>query len=134
MAQQGSPPRVDPFQVAHIVAGYVRPAVPMRRSVQQDYVVCLEYGYRAQTLRQHLRAAHGLAIADYRARWNLTVDHPLVAPSYSARRSSLAKEIGLGRHRAAAEPSAPAPERAMTRRRGRRPRRTPPATYTHGFS
>jgi predicted transcriptional regulator len=162
MAQQGSPPRVNPFQVAHIVASYVRhhkieadqlaglivevhrtlaglgrappaqeplrPAVPIRRSVQQDYVVCLECGYRAQTLRRHLRVAHRLAIADYRARWNLTVDHPLVAPSYSARRSTLAKEIGLGRHRAAAEPSAPATERPMTRRRGRRRRRTPPAT------
>jgi predicted transcriptional regulator len=75
----------------------LRPAVPLRRSVQQDYVVCLECGYRAQSLRRHLRTAHGLDIAGYRTRWNLPPDHPLVAPSYSARRSTLAKQIGLGR-------------------------------------
>jgi predicted transcriptional regulator len=81
-------------------------------------------------LRRHLRVAHGLQIADYRARWRLPADHPLTAPSYSARRSTLAKEIGLGR-RAAAAPNPPATEqvpaasRPVTRRRGRRPRRTP---------
>jgi predicted transcriptional regulator len=104
------------------------PAVPLRRSVQQDYVICLECGYRAQSLRRHLRTAHGLDIAGYRTRWNLPSDHPLIAPSYSARRSTLAKEIGLGRHRAAAEPSPPVTERPVPQRRGRRPRRPPPAT------
>jgi predicted transcriptional regulator len=118
------------------------PAVPIRRSVQQDYVVCLECGYRAQMLRRHLRIAHGLAVADYRTRWQLPLDYPLTAPSYSARRSTLAKAIGLGRH-AAAEPGPPATEpasaaeqptsvtgasRQETRRGGRRPRRPPPAT------
>jgi predicted transcriptional regulator len=104
------------------------PAVPIRRSVQQDYVVCLECGYHARTLRRHLRLAHGFDIAAYRRRWNLSLDHPLIAPSYSARRSTLAKEIGLGRHRAAAEPSPPVIERPVPQRRGRRPRRPPPAT------
>jgi predicted transcriptional regulator len=104
-----------------------KPAVPIRRSVQRDYVVCLECGYRARMLRRHLRVAHGLEIADYRARWRLPADHPLTAPSYSARRSAMAKEIGLGR-RAAAEPSPPATEQPVARRRGRRPRRPPPAT------
>jgi predicted transcriptional regulator len=104
-----------------------RPAVPIRRSVQQDYIVCLECGFRAQMLRQHLRVAHGLEVADYRARWQLPMDYPLTAPSYSARRSRMAKEIGLGRRRTPAEPSPPATERPVTRRRGRR-RRTPPAT------
>jgi predicted transcriptional regulator len=75
----------------------LRPAVPIRRSVQQDYVICLECGYRAQSLRRHLRTAHGLDIAGYRTRWNLPPDHPLVAPSYSARRSTVAKQMGLGR-------------------------------------
>src|SRR5271169_4240106 len=56
------------------------PAVPIPRSVQQDYVVCLECGFRAQMLRRHLRVAHGLEIADYRARWQLPLDHPLTAP------------------------------------------------------
>jgi predicted transcriptional regulator len=104
-----------------------RPAVPIRRSVQQDYVVCLECGFRAQVLRRHLRFAHSLEVADYRARWKLPPDYPFTAPSSSARRSRVAKEIGLGR-RATAPPSPPATERPMPRRRGRPPRRPPPAT------
>src|ERR1700738_2730383 len=76
-----------------------RPAVPIRRSVQQDYVVCLECGYAAQMLRRHLRVAHGLEAADYRIRWQLPPDHPLTAPGYSARRSTMARASGLG-HRA----------------------------------
>jgi predicted transcriptional regulator len=104
----------------------LRPAVPIRRSVQPDYVVCLECGFRGQMLRRHLRVAHGLEIADYRTRWALPVDYPLTAPNYSTRRSRMAKEIGL-RRRAAAKPSPPVTERPVTRRGGRRPRR-PPAT------
>ena len=99
------------------------PAVPIRRSVQQDYIVCLECGFRAQMLRRHLRVAHGLEIADYRARWQLPPDYPLTAPRYSAQRSTLAKEIGLGR-RAGAGRRPPAIEPPVTRRGGRRPRRT----------
>jgi predicted transcriptional regulator len=98
-----------------------KPAVPIRRSVQQDYVVCLECGYRAQTLRRHLRVAHDLEGADYRARWKLPADYPFIAPSYSARRSRIANNIGLGRR--AAEPSPSATERPVTRPGGRRPRR-----------
>jgi len=100
------------------------PAVSIRRSVQHDHVVCLECGYRAQVLRRHLRVSHGLEVADYRARWKLPADHPITAPSYSARRSTMAKEIGLG-HRGAVEPSPPVIEPPVTRRGGRRPRRTP---------
>jgi predicted transcriptional regulator len=74
-----------------------RPAVPIRRSVQPDYVVCLECGHRARALRRHLRGAHGLGISEYRTRWNLPPDYPLVAPSYSMRRSTVAKEMGFGR-------------------------------------
>ena len=75
------------------------PAVPVRQSVRPNYVVCLECGFRGRTLRRHLRAAHGLEPAAYYTRWRLASDHPLIAPSYSARRSSLAKELGLGRRR-----------------------------------
>ena len=83
------------------------PAVPIRRSVQPDYVVCLECGFRGQILRRHLLTAHGLEPAAYRARWKLASDHPLTAPAYSATRSVMAKERGLGRKPAAAEmPSA----------------------------
>ena len=97
-----------------------QPAVPIRRSVQQDYVVCLECGSRAQMLRRHLRVAHGLEVAQYRARWNLPVDHPITAPAYSDRRSAMAKALGLGRRRA----SVTAPSRRTPRRRPRRPSTT----------
>ena len=109
-----------------------QPAVPIRRSVQQNYIVCLECGRRVQILRRHLRVAHGLEVAAYRTRWRLPADYPLTAPAYSARRSTLAKEIGLGR-RAGVEQRPPAIERVpaasrrVTRRRGRWTRR-PPAT------
>ena len=100
------------------VAEALKPAVPIRRSVQPDYVVCLECGFRAQMLRRHLRTAHGLEPSAYRVRWKLATDHPLTAPAYSAMRTTMAKAIRLGRSRApAAEPAAPRP-------RGR-PRRSP---------
>ena len=116
-----------------------KPAVPIRRSVEQDHVVCLECGFRAQMLRRHLWTAHGLEPAAYRVRWKLPADHPLTAPAYSARRSAMAREIGLGRGGAAgtslpatepvpaAEPqgSVAAASRPEPRCGGRRPRRTP---------
>jgi predicted transcriptional regulator len=73
------------------------PAVPIRRSVHRDYVVCLECGWRGQTLRRHLTSRHGLSGDQYRARWKLPREHPLTAPGYSERRSGLAKELGLVR-------------------------------------
>ena len=78
-------------------AGPRTPAVPIRQSVRRDYVVCLECGWRGQTLRRHITAAHGLTAEEYRRRWNLPSEHPLVAPAYSERRSGLAKQLGLGR-------------------------------------
>jgi predicted transcriptional regulator len=87
-----------------------KPAVSVRRSVQRDHVVCLECGFRGLVLRRHLTTAHGLDVRAYRARWKLPADHPLVAPSYSERRSVLAKQRGLGR--------------SVRRRRRGRPRRS----------
>jgi predicted transcriptional regulator len=75
------------------------PAVPIRRSVQPEYVVCLECGFSGRTLRRHLRVAHGLDPEAYYARWKLSADHPITAPAYSARHSAMAKELGLGRGR-----------------------------------
>jgi predicted transcriptional regulator len=72
------------------------PAVPIRRSVQQEYVVCLECRYRAQMLRRHLRIAHGLEVADYRTRWQLPLDFPLIAPSYSRGARRLPRRSGSG--------------------------------------
>ncbi len=86
------------------------PAVSVRRSVHRDYVVCLECGHQGRTLKRHL-ATHGLTAEEYRARWNLSREHPMVAPAYRERRSQLAKQLGLGRRRAPASsnlPSSPA--------------------------
>ena len=82
------------------------PAVSVRRSVQQDYVVCLDCGYRGKTLRRHISRQHGLSRDEYRERWGLRKDHPLTAPAYTERRSMLAKELGLGRKpKARADPA-----------------------------
>ena len=81
------------------------PAVPVQQSVRPDHVVCLECGFRSQMLRRHLRLQHGLERAEYYARWQLPPDYPITAPGYSARRSAMAKEIGLGRGRKSAAAS-----------------------------
>src|SRR6266436_2434732 len=105
------------------------PAVPIRRSVHRDYVVCLECGWRGQMLRRHV-AGHGLSVEQYRARWSLRPDHPITAPGYSERRSTMAKRLGLGRtRRASVETMAvsemetqAAPKTPTPRRRPGRPR------------
>jgi predicted transcriptional regulator len=73
------------------------PAVPIRRSVNPEYIACLECGAKATLLRPHLANAHNLMPADYRERWNLPSDYPMVAPRYAARRSEWARAAGLGR-------------------------------------
>ncbi|MBN8908001.1 MAG: MucR family transcriptional regulator [Rhodospirillales bacterium] len=73
------------------------PAVPIKWSVFPDYIVCLEDGQKLETLKRHLRAAHAMTPEEYRTRWGLPHDYPMVASQYAARRSALAKEIGLGR-------------------------------------
>jgi predicted transcriptional regulator len=100
------------------------PAVPIRRSVQPEYVVCLDCGFRAQILRRHLRVAHGLEPAAYRTRWKLSADHPITAPLYAERRSTMAKDLGLGRKAQEAAVAPPAPEVVAppAKRRGRKPR------------
>ena len=71
------------------------PAVPIRQSVHRDYVICLECGWRGQMLRRHIANGHELTVEQYRTRWNLSRDHPMTAPGYSERRSTLAKQAGL---------------------------------------
>lgn len=73
------------------------PAVPVRRSVQKDAVVCLDCGWKGKMLRRHLTTRHKLTGEQYLQRWSLPSDHPLTAPIYSEQRSVLAKELGLGR-------------------------------------
>ena len=74
-----------------------KPAVPVNKSIQHDYIVCLEDGKRLKMLKRYLRSRYDLSPEDYRRRWGLPPDYPMVAPAYAARRSDFAKQIGLGR-------------------------------------
>ncbi|MBT4045984.1 MAG: MucR family transcriptional regulator [Rhodospirillaceae bacterium] len=76
-----------------------KPAVPIRRSVQQDYIICLEDGRELKMLKRYLRTRYNMTPDEYRRKWGLPADYPMVAPSYSSLRSNHAKEIGLGRVR-----------------------------------
>ncbi len=75
------------------------PAVPIKKSVRNATIVCLECGRSAKMLKRHLSTAHGLGVNEYRERWKLPDDYPMVAPNYAAVRSELAKTFGLGRKR-----------------------------------
>jgi len=72
------------------------PAVPVKRSIQQDFLICLEDGRKFKSLKRHLRTKYNLSPEEYRAKWNLPKDYPMVAPSYAKARSDLAKQMGLG--------------------------------------
>lgn len=76
------------------------PAVPIRKSVQGDYIVCLEDGQKFKSLKRHLGAHYGMTPEEYRQKWGLPADYPMVAPNYAAARSELAKKMGLGRKKA----------------------------------
>ena len=76
-----------------------KPAVPVKRSVTPDYIVCLEDGKHFKSLKRHLRTRYNLTPAEYRAKWGLPADYPMVAPNYAEARSRLAKQIGLGQQR-----------------------------------
>jgi predicted transcriptional regulator len=92
--------------------------------VHRDYVVCMDCGWKGQMLKRHLMAAHGLSVDAYRARWNLPRDHTTTAPAYSERRSTMAKQFGLGRTRGASAETMAVPEtetatQPSPKRRGR---------------
>ena len=74
-----------------------KPAVSVRRSINPDHIVCLEDGKKLKMLKRHLRAAYGMSPDEYRAKWGLPSDYPMVAPNYALQRSAFAKQIGLGR-------------------------------------
>lgn len=80
-------------------AAPLQPAVPIKRSVTPDYIVCLEDGRTFKSLKRHLRARYNLTPEQYRAKWGLPPDYPMVAPNYAKARSDLAKAIGLGQPR-----------------------------------
>ncbi len=87
---------LDGLDPAAPAAERPQPAVPPRKSVYPDYIICLEDGKKLKMMRRHLKAAYGLTPEQYRDRWGLPSDYPMVAPRYAEQRSSMAKQIGLG--------------------------------------
>ncbi len=137
LASLGAPP------AAETPAAPLVPAVPIRKSVTDEYIVSLEDGRKFKSLKRYLATSHGMTPAEYRAKWGLPPDYPMVAPAYAAKRSALAKTIGLGRKAAevaepaptaeptsapaAAEPEAPTPdETAPANDAGKKPRKRAP--------
>jgi len=84
-------------QVAEPPAEPLKPAVPIRKSITPDFLVCLEDGKKLKMLKRHLRSTYNLTPDEYRAKWGLAPDYPMVAPKYAEQRSEFAKKIGLGR-------------------------------------
>lgn len=87
LERKGTEPAAEPL----------KPAVPIRKSVTPDYLICLEDGKKLKMLKRHLRSSFNLTPDDYRRKWDLPADYPMVAPTYAAQRSDFAKRIGLGR-------------------------------------
>jgi len=83
-------------QQASSHAGQREPAVPIKKSLSPDYIICLEDGKKLKMLKRHLRTAYGMTPDQYREKWGLGPDYPMVAPNYAKKRSSLARQIGLG--------------------------------------
>jgi predicted transcriptional regulator len=75
----------------------LKPAVPINKSISSDYIICLEDGKKLKMLKRYLRSTYNMSPDDYRRKWGLPADYPMVAPNYAARRSEFAKRIGLGR-------------------------------------
>ena len=76
-----------------------KPAVPLKKSVTSDYIICLEDGKKFKSLKRHLRTQYNMSPEEYREKWGLPADYPMVAPNYAAARSELAKKMGLGQQR-----------------------------------
>ena len=91
------------------------PAVPIKRSVFPDYIICLEDGKKLKMLKRHLQTSYNMSVDQYREKWGLPPSYPMVAPNYAEHRSSLAKKIGLGR-----KPAVQATPPVEPRRRGRK--------------
>lgn len=115
--------------IQHLAAGQVEtppapppvPAVPIKKSLTQDHIICLEDGKKFRSLKRHLGTVYNMTPDEYRTKWGLPKDYPMVAPGYSEIRSKLAKDIGLGQQRAdaveASPPAAVEPEAPKTRGR-----------------
>ncbi len=90
LATGSAPPPVEPIK---------EPATPIKKSVTPDFIICLEDGRKFKSLKRHLRTAYGLSPEQYRAKWKLPADYPMVAPAYAAKRSAMAKSMRLGQQR-----------------------------------
>ena len=100
----------------------LKPAVAIKKSVTAEYIICLEDGKKFKSLKRHLRSQYDMSPEEYREKWGLPHDYPMVAPNYAAARSDMAKNIGLGRRGAAvaaAQPEAPAPVEPAEKPKGR---------------
>lgn len=84
-----------------------KPAVPVKKSVHEDYIICLEDGKKFKSLKRHVSTRYGLSPDEYRQKWGLPADYPMVAPSYAIARSALAKTMGLGRKKVVTPPREP---------------------------
>lgn len=84
---------------ASIVAESAKPAISVKRSINSDFIVCLEDGKKFKSLKRHLRTQYNMTPEQYREKWGLPADYPMVAPNYAAARSQLAKKMGLGQQR-----------------------------------
>ena len=83
-------------------AGNIKPAISIKKSITPDYLICMEDGIKLKMLKRHLRTHYGLTPQQYREKWGLPSDYPMVAPNYAEKRSQLAKQIGLGAKRGGA--------------------------------
>ncbi len=88
-------------KAAQPIVEELNPAVPVKKSVMPDYIICLEDGKKFKSLKRHLRTHYDLTPEEYREKWSLPHDYPMVAPNYAAARSALAKKMGLGQRRKA---------------------------------
>ncbi|HTH97746.1 MAG TPA: MucR family transcriptional regulator [Stellaceae bacterium] len=83
--------------VIEVKAEVAKPAISIKKSITPDYLICLEDGKKLKTLKRHLRSTYNMTPDEYRAKWGLAADYPMVAPNYAAQRSAFAKQIGLGK-------------------------------------
>lgn len=104
-------------QPAHEAPEELSPAVPVKKSVTPDFIICLEDGKKFKSLRRHLMSAYNLTPEAYRTKWDLPPTYPMVAPNYASARSVLAKQIGLGRKPAPEPEPAPQPKPAGRRKK-----------------
>jgi predicted transcriptional regulator len=91
--------RVSAGQDIPVVSEPAKPAVPIKKSITNDYIICLEDGKKFKSLKRHLRTAYNMSPEQYREKWGLPQDYPMVAPNYAEARSQLAKQMGLGQKR-----------------------------------